>query len=214
METFEQKMYANLAPLLQKERFSLHSKLKQFRRKTSFGFQNIVFSVHQQNEQYYIDVNLGVRFDMVEQISQQFLDICPSFRPESTTMMISVKKLVENKYLEYKINQQNEKQELEIFINQIHDFMLKKGYDFLQEISQIKNADEMLNAFPCQNTPYLYDQVQRCFKALIIARMCNRNLFIPLLETYYEHLQNLETPEKMICNYDRLANYLLHFSFN
>ncbi|MCS7019220.1 MAG: hypothetical protein RMJ87_13025 [Cytophagales bacterium] len=199
-----------LEPHLSEQSFVMLPALKQFRKTTSTGFQNIILSFSGRNETF-LEVNIGVRHHAVEEIAQQFLDNLPEFRQEANTLVVSIGKLADTKYFRYKINCQDDIQHC---AQQIMDFMHERGFHFLNESGSLANLNKIFNEHPQLPVKYLYNQIHRCFKGIIVARMCHHPQFVPLVETYFEVLQRLGAPERTLMEYDRLANYLLHYCPN
>lgn len=199
-----------LEPYLTEHAFVMMPELKQFRKTTATGFQNIILSFSGRNETF-LEVNIGVRHNAVEEIAQQFLDNLPEFRKEANTLIISVGKLSDTKYFRYKINCPDD---IDDCVEQIMDFMHRRGFHFLNESGSLTCLNKIFNEHPHLPVKYVYNQIHRCFKAIIVARMCHHPEFITLVENYFALLQRLGAPERTLMEYDRLANYLLHYCPN
>jgi hypothetical protein len=207
----ENQFYARLNDFLAEKGFLMRPDLKQFRRPTSAGFQNIILSFSPYAAETYLEVNIGTRVDLVEHTVQQFLDNMPEFRQEANTVVVSVGKINDTKYFRYRIADQDD---LSNCADQITDFMEQRGFMFLEYASHLKNLDTMFNAKPHEPVKYLYNQVHRCFKGLVIARLQHNPQFLDLIEKYHDKLPKLGASQATIQEYDRLVSYLLHFSAN
>lgn len=199
-----------LEPYLTAQEFVLMPELKQFRKYTDTGFQNIILSFSGRNETF-LEVNIGLRHNGVEALAQQFLDNLPEFRKEANTLVVSVGKLSDTKYFRYKINCY---EDIENCACQIMDFMNERGFHFLNESGSLVALNRILNERPHLPVKYIYNQAHRCFKAIIVARMCHHPQFMDLVEGYFHTLQKMGVPERTLMEYDRLANYLLHYCPN
>ncbi|MCS6967670.1 MAG: hypothetical protein RMJ44_00905 [Cytophagales bacterium] len=202
--------FAVLEPFLKEEAFFPMPELKQFRKITPTGFQNMILSFSGRNE-IFLEVNIGLRHNAVEEIAQQFLDNLPEFRKEANTLVVSIGKLSETKYFRYKIKCHDDIHQCS---EQIMDFMQERGFRFLNTSGSLQALNKIFNDQPNLPVKYLYNQVHRCFKAIVVARMCAHPQFLDLLNTYYCTLQKLGVPDRTLMEYDRLANYLLHYCPN
>ncbi|WP_448518879.1 hypothetical protein [Rhodoflexus sp.] len=202
--------FVALEPYLTAQGFVFLPELKQFRKITDIGFQNIILSFSGRNDTF-LEVNIGLRHHGVEEIAQQFLDNLPEFRKEANTLVVSIGKLSDTKYFRYKINCQDD---IYNCAHQILDFMNERGFRFLNESSSLVSLNKILNDRPHLPVKYIYNQTHRCFKAIIVARMCHHPQFMELVEVYLSTLQKLGVPDRTLMEYDRLANYLLHYSPN
>jgi hypothetical protein len=207
----ETHLYAGLNDFLVQKGFAMRPDLKQFRRPTAAGFQNIILSFSPYGAETYVEVNIGTRFHMVEETVQQFLDNMPEFWQEANTVVVSVGKINDTKYFRYRIVDEDD---LQACADQIIDFMNQRGLMFLEYASHLKNLDQMFNGKPQEPVKYLYNQLHRCFKGIVIARLNHNPKFLTLLETYHGKLQKLGASQTTMVEYDRLVNYLLHFSAN
>jgi hypothetical protein len=202
--------FVALEPYLREQAFVLMPELKQFRKTTDVGFQNLILSFSGRNETF-LEVNIGVRHHAVEELAQQFLDNLPEFRKEANTLVVSIGKLSDTKYFRYKISCQDD---IYNSAQQIMDFMNERGFRFLNESCSLASLNKIFNDKPHLPVKYLYNQIHRCFKAIIVARMCHHPQFMDLVENYFVTLHKLGASERSLMEYDRLANYLLHYCPN
>jgi hypothetical protein len=207
----ESQLYARLEDFLADKGFVMRPDLKQFRRPLATGFQNVILSFSPYAAETYLEVNIGTRVDMVEHTAQQFLDNMPEFWPEANTVVVSVGKINDTKYFRYRIADEDD---LRNCADQIVDFMEQRGFMFLDYASHLKNLDAMFNAKPNEPVKYLYNQVHRCFKGLVIARLQHNPQFLALVDKYQAKLPKLGVSQATIQEYDRLVSFLLHFSAN
>ncbi|MCU0389926.1 MAG: hypothetical protein MUE81_02305 [Thermoflexibacter sp.] len=185
--------------------------LFQFRRLNETGFQNIILTSTRYEAEIWVEVNIGVRIDMVENLAQQFLDVIPEYRQHANTIITSIGRLSDTKYLRYKIANE---EDVTFSAQTIKDFMKERGFDFLEHASHIKELDKLFNEKPHQSLKYVYNQVHRCFKAVIIAKYNNNPQFFKLLDQYQTQLERLKVPDTILENYIKLANYLVYLSIN
>jgi len=207
----KKNLLSYLESSLSEKGFENFETLNQFRKKNPIGFQNIVLSTSPQGKQLWIDLNLGCRYDVVEDLVQQFLETFQCYKKEANTLIISVAKLTENKHFHYKIACP---EEAYYCAEQILDFMDRQGFAFLEDISCVYHADQLINTDPTQTCSYIYNQSHRCFKGIIMARLANNPEFMLLVDEYYKFLRRLGATPITLTNYDRLVNFLMYYSFN
>lgn len=208
---FETGLYESLYNFFSEYEFDLLSDKKQFRRPLENGFQNVILSHSSYDNEHWLEVNLGVRLNTIEHWAQQFLDNRKSYQPDANTAVISVGKLTDNKYFRYKVV---EPEDLALAQEALCQFMAVQGFDFLNSISSIEAIDFLFNEDPEQPSKYVYNQVHRCFKGLIAAKLNMNPNFMYLMETYYKYLEKIAAKPDLICKFDRMASYLLHYSQN
>jgi hypothetical protein len=207
----ETNLYHLLNQNFSKKGFYLIPELFQFRRLNETGFQNIILTSTRYEAEIWVEVNIGVRIDMVENLAQQFLDVIPEYRQHANTIITSIGRLSDTKYLRYKIANE---EDVTFSAQTIKDFMKERGFDFLEYASHIKELDKLFNEKPHQSLKYVYNQVHRCFKAVIIAKYNNNPQFFKLLDQYQTQLERLKVPDTILENYVKLANYLVYLSIN
>jgi hypothetical protein len=208
---FEQRLFQKLHPLLGNYGFDLMPERKQFRKNTSIGFENIILSVSNYDEESLVEVNFGCRHHEIEKVAQQFLTNSPEYWQEANTLIISIGKYNEAKYFRYKVF---DEEDLETVCQQIEHFFTDRGFTLLSEFSGLKAVDEILNKEPQKQCRFVYNQTHRCFKGLIAAKLTNRENFFDLAETYRKSLIKLNASIEELHQYERLLSYLLYHSVN
>lgn len=210
-QEFEINLYERLYGFFANHEFELIPGKKQFRRPLSNGFQNVILSPSYANKEYWLEVNLGVRLHEVEYFAQQFLDNRLSYREDANTVVVSIGKLTDNKYFRYKISDQ---EDMEIVGAALEGFMCERGFCFLKEISTLQAVDKLFNEVPSKPSKYVYNQVHRCFKGLIAAKLNHNPKFMCLMEEYFQYLDKISTKPTLLQKFDRMASYLLHYCPN
>jgi hypothetical protein len=204
-------LYQELHSLFQEQEFVFMPNRHQFRRNLGNGFQNVVLSCEKNPTELHVEVHLGCRLNLIEDLAQQFLRGNESYRYESSTIIVSMGKLLNNKVFDFEISNKTEAADC---AQQIFGFMQQQGFSFLNEVCSLKAVDKIMNEKPIKPVSYLNNQSHRCFKGLIAARLCDNPRFLDLVEIYSDTLQRQGQPECVRLNYDKLVNYLLYFSFN
>ena len=97
---------------------------------------------------------------------------------------------------------------------EIASFMKLKGFRFLESMSRLRRIDALLNRQPETPSPYMHNQIHRCFKGIATASILHRTDFDKLVTIYSDHLYRQCAPREVVNNFRRLVNYLRYFSFN
>lgn len=210
LSKFEVKFYQRLEEFFQSKGFDLMMEQKQFRKSTQNGFQNIIFSVSETQKDFWIEVNFGVRHEIIEQIAQQFLNNARGYRPSANTLVISIGKFEEKKYFRFKITNE---EDFSNTTNEITQFFEEKGFNFLEKAISLKFIEDILNDSPTMPCRYLYNQVHRCFKGVIVAKLTDNHHFTTITNIYRNFLLKNGTDEDLL-NYERLVGFLLHYNAN
>lgn len=208
---FETSLYQHLTPFFESHQYKLVPDMKQYRRTTEAGFQNVILSPAFYNEETMLEVNFGCRNNQVEQIAQQFLTNLVDFRPNANTIIISIGKFNGFQYYRYKIHSE---EELAWTCEQIEQFFDLKGFDFLNMASSLATLDRLLNDNLNQPSQYVYNQTHRCYKGLIAARLNHSPYFDGLIDSYRHLLiRQTQNPYEQL-HFERLIAYLQHYSAN
>jgi hypothetical protein len=207
---FETKFYEQLDIFFQSQGFGFLPDQKQYRKSTQNGFQNIIFSISEAQNVFWVEVNFGVRFEFVEQIAQQFLNNSFGYRPAANTLVISIGKYLEKKYFRYKISNEAE---FDKVTQEIRKFFDEKGFAFLKTADSLIFIEETLNDSPTMPCRYVYNQVHRCFKGIVAAKISNNCNFITISNIYRHFLLKNGTEEDLL-SYERLISFLHHYNAN
>lgn len=208
---FETNLYQQLAPFFAQRGYVLLPEKKQFRRVTENGFQNIILSSVFYTEDTLLEVNFGCRNEQVEQIAQQFLNNLPDYRRDANTCLMSIGRFNGFQYFRYKIHSEEELREV---CEQIEQFFTAWGFSFMDTAATLANLDQLLNDQPDQPSQYVYNQTHRCYKGLVAASLNHNPHFDGLVDGYRNLLRRLtQNPHEQL-HFERLINYLQHYSAN
>ncbi|MBX2843041.1 MAG: hypothetical protein KTR26_14835 [Flammeovirgaceae bacterium] len=207
----ESLLYQKLYDFFLQHGFEMMAGKKQFRKTYADGFQNVIFSISQYEEEFFIDMNIGIRFSLVEDIAQQFLDNHKEYHQDSNTLIISIGKFTRNKYFRYKIM---DLEDLNFTVEEIQFFLHNEGFSFLNKTSNLKTLDLLLNKYPKKSCKYLYNQSHRCFKGIIVAKLRNNPKFLELVKIYKSQLTVSGAPKPIFGKFERLAGFLATYSVN
>lgn len=210
LSKFEVKFYQRLEGFFQLHHFDLVLEQKQFRKATQNGFQNIIFSVSETQKEFWIEVNFGARHEFIEQIAQQFLNNARGYRPSANTLVISIGKFQDLKYFRYKVT---DEEELNKILEEVKSFFEEIGFDFLNNAIKLNIIDDILNDSPTKSCRFVYNQVHRCFKGLIAAKLTDNSNFATITNIYRHFLLKNGTDDDLL-NYERLVSFLHHYNAN
>lgn len=207
----DQSIYKLLQPLFQSQGYELIPAKKQFRKRTGNGYRSVIFSISGKTDEQILDIHFGLRFDIIENLVQQFLDGTSQEEKDSNTVVVSLHRLKRPPLQQFIISDASGLHEA---CKEISEFMLDKGFRFLQTFDKLRKVDAKINRKPQAPSPYMHNQIQRCFKGIVIARLLQRNDFEMLTTIYRNYLYSQWAPAHIMDNYNRLVNYLKCFSFN
>ena len=213
IKTTEAKLYYALYDFFESAEFHLLMDKKQFRKNTPSGFVNVIFSVseYQKDADAWVEVHVGCRNDQIEQIAQQFLNAnLIDFRADVNTLIISTGNYNNVKYFRYKI--QND-EDLNDACDSIMEFMNLSGFSFLNSVTKLSDIDQILNGQAHKPSKYLYNQVHRCYKGLIAAKLNDNPRYTQIATTYQNYLTKFAN-ETELSNFERLVTYLQYYGNN
>lgn len=213
IKTTEAKLYYALYDFFEAEGFRLLMDKKQFRKSTPAGFVNIIFSVseYEKDKDTWVEVHIGCRNDQIEQIAQQFLNInLVDFRADVNTLIISTGKYNDVKYFRYKIQNDDD---LTDTCEAIKEFMVYSGFSFLNSSTKLSDIDRIFNSLPHKPSKYVYNQIHRCYKGLIAAKLADNPQYTHTEAVYRNYLTKFASKAEL-SNFERLVTYLQYYGNN
>lgn len=206
----EKRLLMLLQPIFEAKGFQLMKHLHQFRKKTDGGFQNIIISVSG-SEPVLVEINIGTRVDLVEELAYQFTTGLRSFQENSNTLITSMGRIIQQPYFRFEVTRTDDVQEV---ADRICGFMQEQGFGFLDKYTTISELDKLFNDNPREKLPYAYNHLNRCLRGIVLARMADRKDFPAIAATYRNTLVKSSTAPPLLEKYDKLVNHLKTFSFN
>ena len=208
----EAKLYHTLYDFFEARGYALLMDKKQFRKNTAAGFLNVIFSVTEYAENdAWVEVHLGGRNHQIEQIAQQFLTgNLLDFRDEANTIVISIGKYNKVKYFRYKIQHDDD---IATTSDSIKDFLQTTGFDFLDSIAPLAAVEKILNAAPAAHCDFVYNQIHRCFKGVVAAKLNANPHFLGLVASHENYVSRFGIDEER-ARFKRLVAYLEHYNAN
>lgn len=211
VKPFETELYEKLRLFFDLHGYSLMSDKKQFRKVTPTGFHNVIFTATAYENEIWLEVNLGCRNNRLEQIAQQFLGNTRDFWADSNSLVISIGKFNNAKYFRYKMA--NTADVIDV-CEEVKAFLLTRGFAFLKNSESLENLYEIFNKEPSKPCKFLYNQVHRGFKGLIVAKLTYSENFLDLADTHRNNLARLGATAEELLSFERLLSYLLYLSVN
>ncbi|GAB3767876.1 hypothetical protein GCM10028818_01400 [Spirosoma horti] len=209
--SFETLLYQHLTPLFQRHQFQLLPEKRQYRKLTDEGFQTVTLLPTFYDHQTLLDIQLGCRNDQVEQIAQQFQSSQAISRPDANTLTAFLTQFADYTSVRFSIH--SEKELLSV-CDQIGQFFVSVGFDFLTASCALPAIDRLLNGQPEQPCPFLQNQMHRCYKGLISASLNHNRHVAELIDTYRQvFIQQTQNPYEQI-RFERLIAFLRHYSAN
>ncbi|MCB0617109.1 MAG: hypothetical protein KDC75_27520, partial [Phaeodactylibacter sp.] len=81
--------------------------------------------------------------------------------------------------------------------------------------SNLENMEALFNETPEKALPFVHNQANRCFRAVVLAQLLLRKDFEQLAATYRHRLEKeLFVPLPTLDKYTRLVNFLSFYSQN
>lgn len=207
----EQQLCTQLQPFFTAQGYQTAPAKDGFRQASKNGSKNIIFSIGGNKEEQILQVKIGLRFDIIEELVSQFLSIPEWLAKNSNTVIASLSRFHRLPYHRFVVRDESSLLES---CKQIERFMQQKGFRFLNAFAKLKRLDALVNRKPQLSCPYMYNQIHRCFKGITIARLLHRNDFEKLVSIYSNYLYNQWVPKSLVHNFDKLVNFLRYCSLN
>jgi len=210
--TQEQRLAQALYPLMRSKGFEWLPRLHQFRKSTENGFTCLILSTTVYDEESLTEAHLGARIDDVENLAFPFTNGLPGFQPDSMSLVTPMARLFNERYQRLPLDGEESVQEVKGLLQQQLE---TEGFAFLERYSQLHALDQLLNSQPDEPVVYLHNQINRCFRAIVTAKLLQRQDFTRLADHYASLLSTrLYAPEATQAKYERLRHFLLHYSMN
>ena len=211
IKPFESDIYEKLRSFFDSQGYVLMSDKKQFRKVTDTGFHNVIFTTTAYENEVWLEVNLGCRNHQLEQIAQQFLGNTRDFWADSNSLVISIGKFNNAKYFRYKMATTSDVLDV---CEEVKVFLLTQGFPFLKNSETLPSLHEIYNKTPKKTCKFLYNQVHRCFKGIIAAKLIFSEDFLDLADIHRDVLMKIGATDEELLTFERLLSYLLYLSVN
>jgi hypothetical protein len=212
-DTFSVKnaLVNQLLPAMGEQGFEWIEAFRQFRKKTSFGFQCVILSVSDYEDLSIVELHFGIRFDRVENLAFPYTNGLKGFSRESMTLVVPVGKLLNQTYYRWDIAQKEEVRDVTIESLQLIN---EQGLPFFKKYATLPALDELFNGEVGKKVPLLNNPIHRCIRGITIARLSQRADFDQLVKSYRQSLQELFAPGLTLKKYDELVRFLTSYQDN
>ncbi len=183
---------------------------RQFQRANSSGYSSVVLSVAGR-EPTEIEVFLGIRINLVEELVYQFTNGLRDYGPFSTTLLVSGRKVAPEFPYFYRLAKEAD---VHATKQQILSFLHQYGFPFLDKHQSAKSLDALYNQEVAQKSFYVINEFHRALRGIILAKLAKRPNWEELVEQYRVKLQKKALPEVQMQNYEQLVNFLKYHSFS
>jgi len=175
---------------LSKHGFKLVPEWNQFRKPTKNGFQCIIYALKSYPDLSFLELHLGIRIDMVEQLVFPYLNLPTGFKKESMTLVTNFSNLVDcsvrtpiKEVDELKAHLVNQQSSIEETI-----------LPFLDSYSSLKALAGLFNANPTEPFKLHNNQIHRCFRGLALAKGSTPDQLESLCKIYQSVLDQWAAP--------------------
>ncbi|ERM82614.1 hypothetical protein P872_04685 [Rhodonellum psychrophilum GCM71 = DSM 17998] len=184
--------------------FSLDQEIFHFIKKIPQGKQIIFFHHTQQPEVSYLEYHLGIRFDIVEVIINQFLPSSGDYQDRSITLVETVDSI--NKSIPRRFLVENEL-EINAVIKEAEHFLVKEGFKWLDEYSNPLNMERLFNdatdfSKVSQNFTY------RSARGVTLSKLYNPAEYQNVKTFYLEKLEEKQETPFTLASFLNLLDYL------
>lgn len=200
-----------LQPYLAPKGFLYLPKWEQYRKPTPSGFQSVIVALAPYEDLSLLEVHLGIRQDSVENLAYPFTNGLMGFQDNNMTLVTPLAKLHGHAFQRFEVRQPADGARA---AQEILDQLEKGGLRFLDKYSRLEEMCSLFNRHPKHPLPLVHNQINRCLRGLVLARLNHRSDFEELGAIYRERLQVLRAPEAAVQKFDRLRNYLRSYSVN
>lgn len=144
------------------------------------GHQVVFFHHHFYEDASYMEYQVGVRLDEVENLVHKFLPSVTDYKNRSLTVIASLDMIDPNLPKRFLIESEEEAGSL---IKDVESFFISKGFQWLDKFSQPKNLEEWFNQdtkskIPTQNFTY------RSFRGIVLSKLYNPARYEETKKTY------------------------------
>ncbi len=203
-------LYTKLELKLKTLKYQAVPSRRQFRQVSANGYHSILLSVAGQSP-VNIELFLGIRIDMVEDLVYQFTDGLREYGPYSTTLIVPARKISSESQYSYQLATE---EEIPDVLHKIMHFLNERGFPFLKEYGSVEVLNKLYNQHPEQKMSYVTNEFHRALRGIVLAKLDQQPRWKELVDQYRTKLQKQGLPEVQMQGYERLVQYLTNYSFS
>ncbi len=203
----------HLYPYFEHKKYHQADNELHFYRNTSFGRSQIIVNALPYDDEIFVELHLGLRHHIVEKMLSDILGRSDYYSETSLTFITNALNLSNSELHQKRISCKSKDELLkagDFFI----DFMDRRGFDFLDHYKTLKNIDSLMNDKPVYSAKLVNHSYHRCFRAMVTAKVLNRNDYTKLYLMHQQYLAqrgfNGEILHKFNATFARLKEMYLN----
>lgn len=181
-----------------------------FMRKRQDGFHALLISVSPYPEEWWVEVQVGIRLDLVEESAFQFTQGLQDFHPYSLTAHVPLHVLSGSAYKRF-ICPPNDWATLR---QEVEPALHEHAWPFFEKYSQLLALEKAYNSDP-RSACYLHaNRFYRCFRGMVLAKATHQRQMATLGQIYADELNRHGAPEQLQVQFQQFGALLIQTSFN
>jgi len=210
-DSLKKRLVQGLASKLKGKDYIYTPQWEQFRKPTVGGFQSLIMSITAYPDASLFELHLGVRLDAVEHLAYPFTNGLMGFQANSMTLVTPLAKLHGHAFQRFELAPA---EDVDQALSEIAGQLDHGGFSFLEKYNRLEEMEQLFNRHPHHPLPLVHNQINRCLRGLVLAKLTHRTDFTKLATLYRDRLQVLRAPEATLHKYDRLRSYLRSYAPN
>ncbi len=210
-DSLKKRLVEGLAAKLDGKDYIYTPQWEQFRKLTPGGFQSLILSVSEYPDASLFELHLGIRLDAVENMAYPFTNGLMGFQANSLTLVTPLAKLHGHSFQRFELAPG---EEVGRPLDEIAGQLAHGGFSFLEKYNRLEEMEQLFNRHPHHPLPLVHNQINRCLRGLVLARLTDRTDFERLATLYRDRLRALRAPDATLHKYDRLRSYLRSYAPN
>lgn len=184
--------------------FELDSSLLHYSKSFPEGKQILFFHHIQNPDANYLEIQLGIRFDQVENIINQFLPSLGDFKDRSVTHVIPVNQIDNQLPRRFFLQDDFEVNDI---LKKIEEFLVKDGFHWLDKYSVPENMEFLFNKNPDQELT-TQNFTYRSARAITLSKLYNKAEYEPTKKAYLDKLEEMMVTPFTLASFLNLLNHL------
>ncbi|TXB61458.1 hypothetical protein [Phaeodactylibacter luteus] len=208
----EQNISLRLGRLLEPQGYTWLPRLHQFRREEPTGFRCIILALSPVPEGALLELHLGIRLQLVEQMAFPYTNGLQGFMPDSMTLAFPLSRLFGKPFQRFDVPFEGLP---EAVFRVLEQQLSAQGLPFLERHSSVAALHGLFNAQPTAPLHLVHNQVNRCLRGLALAHLHDRAQLSRLIAAYRQSLEEQYfAPPSALEKFERLSAFLLNYQPN
>lgn len=200
-----------LAPAFEARGYEWMASGQQFRKQHAHGFNAVVFSPSVYDDEVILEVSLGSRHRLVEELVSSIGKQGLSNGQHGFSAITTLGKQLELKHKRLRAGNPEQTRELG---DALLEFFENGGFELMEKLAGRAGLHQALNHEPSKPSLFANNQLLRCFRGLAIAHVIDASNLHSLAEVYEARLQKLGAPAEMHRSFIRMFEYFRAFGLN